>query len=201
MSLKRLCAAQVLARAAHNKEEDAPGEAFDKNNNTTPAPNMQVADYAGENHQIDDLSSKVEFIMQTLAGRQNVVPKYFVSQKGLKGYSPICKNLFRSGLCGKITGGKCKGCPNVDYQPLNVGLLEKHFSGDILLGIYPMLPGDVCNFIAADLDDHEGNKGTGPLADAMAVSAVLTRLGLAHIIFRSKSGTGYHIYIIPKSCN
>jgi hypothetical protein len=104
-----------------------------------------------ENQQKDLL----EAFKLAFRGRTDVVPKYWESN-GNKGYTPVCTNLFRKGVCPKGTAQKtkCSYCPNQSYTDLTDRMLMDHFKGSHILGVYPLLPDNTCHFIAADFDDH-----------------------------------------------
>ena len=59
---------------------------------------------------------KVELFSQTFRGREDVVPRYWESNRtGKKGYSPLCRNEWKEGICHK----PCLTCENADYIPLS----------------------------------------------------------------------------------
>ena len=63
----------------------------------------------------------------------------------------------RSGSAGwmpAVRGGWRKGVPAADreYLPLSEDVLTAHLSGELDLGLYPLLDGDRCWWLAADFD-------------------------------------------------
>ena len=99
---------------------------------------------------------KIALFRKTFMGRVDVVPRYWKSRDGSKqGYAPICRNEWEEGICRK----PCRTCPNAAYVPLSDTLLLDHFRGTHILGCYPLLPDGTLNFIASDLDNHDGGKG------------------------------------------
>jgi len=102
-------------------------------------------------------------------GREDVVPKLFTihdtnGNVTRSGYSPICANFWKD-TCPKKAGQKiaCAKCPSKAYVPLSDELLQEHFAGKHILGVYPLLPDGTCWFLAADFDDHTGTGN--PLPD------------------------------------
>jgi len=136
-------------------------------------------------------------------GREDVVPKLFTihdtnGNVTRSGYSPICANFWKD-TCPKKAGQKiaCAKCPSKAYVPLSDELLQEHFAGKHILGVYPLLPDGTCWFLAADFDDHTGTGN--PLPDVQGYAAALLMAGLTPYVLRSKSGKGYHVYLFFSS--
>lgn len=128
-------------------------------------------------------------------GRQDIVPRYWTSYKtGRSGYSPLCKNEWKTPECGK---GKirnaCHACTNRAYVPLSDPLLHDHFRGKHILGVYPLLPDHTCHFMAADFDNHKGERP--PLEDVLAFHETCQVQDVPCHVLRSKSGRGYHAFV------
>ncbi len=131
---------------------------------------------------------------QVFKGRDDVVPRYYRAKRtGKAGYSPICKNRFKEGVCRL----PCRTCPNPSYVGLSDDLLSQHFNGKEILGVYPLLPDGSCWFVAADFDDHGDNGGPprDPLRDAVEFHACCEAQGVPCYLERSKSGKGFHVWI------
>ena len=58
---------------------------------------------------------------------------------------------------------------------------------------YPLLQDNSCNFIAADFDNHNGDRE--PLQDVKAYCEACQIQDIPCYALRSKSGKGYHVYI------
>ncbi len=65
----------------------------------------------------------------------------------------------------------------------------KHLKGEIGIGIYPLLPGDVCNFLAIDFDKKTYEK------DVSAFWSICDELNVPIYVERSRSGNGAHVWI------
>ena len=136
---------------------------------------------------------KVELFRQTFKAREDVVPRYWESNRtGKKGYSPLCRNEWKEGICHK----PCHTCENADYIPLSDELILKHFKGEHILGIYPLLEDNTCNFVAADFDNHDGQRD--PYKDIKEFYEVCKIQDIPDYVLRSKSGKGFHSYIFFK---
>jgi putative DNA primase/helicase len=137
----------------------------------------------------------LELYKSIFQGRQDVVPELWVSMDGRKGYAPICKNNRVSNKCAILKGinSPCKTCINKEYVPLTDELLQEHLDGKRVLGVYPLLPGNICYFLAGDFDNHTGDKD--PLIDVKAYHQTCSAHQIPCYVFRSRSGAGYHAYI------
>lgn len=136
------------------------------------------------------LEDKIRAFRGVFTGRQNVVPRFWTSKDGKRsGYSPMCKNEWTD-VCRK----PCRTCPNADYIPLSDKLIEDHFKGRHILGVYPLLTDNSCHFVAVDLDNHSGDRN--PLDDVIAYHEVCEVQEIPSHSLRSKSGRGYHVYTL-----
>lgn len=89
---------------------------------------------------------KVKIFMEIFKGRTDLYAKRWTSNKtGKSGYSPVCKNEFSNYKCDKPKV-KCNECPFRELLPVTEEVILGHLKGDITVGIYPLLPGDLCNF-------------------------------------------------------
>ncbi len=139
------------------------------------------------------MKNKINIFKNTFNGRRDVVPKFWESSKtGKSGYSPLCRNEWKV-VCNK----PCRGCTSTDYIQLSDQLILDHFRGNHILGIYPLLKDNTCNFIAGDFDDHNGDRD--PLDDVKAYHEVCQMQDIPCYVLRSKSGKGYHTYIFFNS--
>ena len=95
---------------------------------------------------------KVKIFMEVFKGRTDLYAKRWTNNKtGKSGYSPVCKNDFNVYKCDKPKV-KCNECPYRELMPLTEDIILKQLKGKITIGIYPLLPGDLCNFLAIDFD-------------------------------------------------
>jgi len=134
-------------------------------------------------------SEKIKIFRETFKGRDDVVPRYWQSNSGACGYSPMCRNEWKENTCQK----PCRNCQYADYIPLSDDLLLNHFKGNHIIGVYPLLKSNTCHFIAADFDNHDS--GRDPLSDVKAYYEVCQVQNILIYIARSKSGNGYHGYL------
>jgi len=132
---------------------------------------------------------KVKIFMEIFKGRTDLYAKRWTSNKtGKSGYSPVCKNEFSTYKCDKPRV-KCSECPYRELLPLTEDVVLKHLKGDITIGIYPLLPGDLCNFLAIDFDKKTYEK------DVIAFWNTCDELGIPIYVEKSRSGNGAHVWI------
>ncbi len=97
----------------------------------------------------------------------------------------------RSGWMPAVRGGWRRGLPPTDrdYLPLTTQVLTGHLSGQLEVGLYPMLDGDRCWWLAADFD------GTAAILDALAYLKAARAVGAPAALEVSRSGAGAHVWL------
>lgn len=132
---------------------------------------------------------KVKIFMDIFKGRTDLYAKRWISNKtGKSGYSPVCRNEFSTYKCDKPRV-KCSECPNRILEPLTDEVILKHLRGEITIGIYPLLPADMCNFLAIDFDKRTYEQ------DVTAFWSTCDELNIPIYVEKSRSGNGVHIWI------
>lgn len=133
--------------------------------------------------------AKVKLFRRLFRGREDVYPVRWESQQsGKAGYSPVCANEWRRGICEKPRI-KCSDCNHSVYVPVNDQTIFRHLKGDITAGVYPLLPGDRCYFLAIDFDDADWRE------DARAVLQTCLTHQLPAALEISRSGEGAHLWL------
>lgn len=132
---------------------------------------------------------KVKIFMEVFKGRTDVYSKRWTSSKtGKSGYSPVCKNEFNTYKCDKPRV-KCNECAYRELVPLTEDIVLKHLKGEITIGIYPLLPGDLCNFLTIDFDKTTYEK------DVNEFWNICDEFNIPIYVEKSRSGNGAHIWI------
>lgn len=127
--------------------------------------------------------------MEVIKGRTDLYAKRLTSNKtGKSGYSPVCKNEFSTYKCDKPKV-KCNECPNRILEPLATEIILEHLQGKVAIGIYPLLSGDLCNFLAIDFDKKTYEK------DVIEFWNICDELNIPVYVERSRSGNGAHVWI------
>jgi superfamily II DNA or RNA helicase len=135
------------------------------------------------------VSEKIALFRSLFRGREEVYPHRFVSKKtGKAGYSPVCGNEWARGICEKPRI-KCHACSYQNWLPITDDVIRRHLSGDLVMGIYPMLLDETCHFLAVDFD------GDGWSADALAYLITCRQKNIPVALERSRSGNGGHLWL------
>jgi superfamily II DNA or RNA helicase len=133
--------------------------------------------------------AKVKLFRKLFHGRDDVYPvRWEGQQSGKVGYSPVCANEWRRGVCEKPRI-KCSDCSHSLYVPVTDHVIESHLRGNITAGVYPLLVDDRCHFLAIDFDDDDWRED----ARAVLQTCILNELPAALEI--SRSGNGAHLWL------
>jgi hypothetical protein len=76
-----------------------------------------------------------------------------------------------------------------NYLPLTREVLRSHLSGETHIGLYPLLDGDLCSWLAADFD------GQAALLDGLAYLKAARTWSVPAALEVSRSGVGAHAWI------
>jgi superfamily II DNA or RNA helicase len=149
-------------------------------------------------HQHSSEREKIALFRSLFRGREDVFPhRWHNAKTGKSGYSPVCGNEWVKGICEKPRV-KCSDCPNQRFIPVSDNIVRNHLRGknpddkwgnDFIAGVYPLLPGDACWFLAADFDKDTWKQ------DAVAFLGTCCEHGVPAALERSRSGNGGHIWI------
>ena len=133
--------------------------------------------------------AKVALFRKLFATRHSVFPRLWENPKtGRKGYSPVCDNEWRTGICQKPRV-KCSECLHQKFPPLDERAVEAHLRGKHTLGVYAIAEDNTCRFLAADFD------GEGWRGDVVAYRDAAARSGITVAVERSRSGNGAHAWM------
>ena len=133
--------------------------------------------------------AKVKLFRRLFRGREDVYPaRWEGQQSGKTGYSPVCANEWRRGVCEKPRI-KCSECTHSLYVPVTDHVIVRHLTGDITAGVYPLLADDRCYFLAIDFDDDDWRE------DARAVLQTCLLNNLPAALEISRSGNGAHLWL------
>ncbi len=97
----------------------------------------------------------------------------------------------KAGWLPAVRGGWRKGVPHAEreYLPLTAEVLASHLSGEVHAGLYPLLDGDRCWWLAADFD------GPAAMLDALAYLKAARSLEVRAALEVSRSGVGAHAWV------
>jgi len=132
---------------------------------------------------------KIKLFRRLFNGRNDVYPVRWESKKtGKPGYSPVCANEWRQGVCQK-PAIKCSECQHSLFAPVTDLVIAQHLKGKITAGIYPLLIDDRCHFLAIDFDDADWRE------DAKAILQTCIEYELPVALEISRSGEGAHLWL------
>jgi hypothetical protein len=124
--------------------------------------------------------AKVAFYAALFAARIDVYATRFDNLRTGKG-----------GWVPAVRGGWRKGMRHQDahYLPLTPAVLAAHLKGEVHIGLYPLLDGDKCWWLAADFDGPEA------MFDALMYVKAGRALQVPIALEVSRSGTGAHAWM------
>ncbi len=146
--------------------------------------------------QLSSNAEKIRLFRELFKGREDVYPRRWENSKtGKSGYSPVCGNEWKKGICDKPRV-KCSACQHKAFLPVTDLVIQSHLSGtdyhsntDFVMGVYPMLPDERCWFVAVDFDKAQWQ------SDVQAFSRICQQKQVPHAIEISRSGQGAHIWV------
>src|SRR5215203_1354212 len=134
----------------------------------------------GPAHAGSPAAAKVAFFAGLFAARTDVYAlRWENARTGRGGWTPA------------VRGGWRKGVPAADREhlPLTDEVITAHLSGELELGLYPLLDGDRCQWLAADFD------GPAAMLDALAYLKAARTVGTSAALEVSRSGLGAHVWL------
>lgn len=132
--------------------------------------------------------AKVDLFISYFKGRNDVYPFRWESQNGRSGYSPACWNEWKPKVCNKPRIS-CTECSNKQFKHYDGQAIFDHLKGNQTIGIYPLLENNTTHILAADFDKDDW------IHSVKAFSEACDFYKVPHIIERSRSGNGGHVWI------
>ena len=144
------------------------------------------------------LQEKVKLFRSIFKGREDVFAKRWYSDVTKKsGYQPVCEREWNSEFCDKGKY-KCTECPNRLFASLTDEHIYNHLAGKDnfgrdVVGVYPIMSDNTCNFLCTDFDDKSCEHGFQN--DVLAFVGICKEWEIPCYIERSRSGNGAHVWI------
>jgi len=133
---------------------------------------------------------KIQIFKNLFKGRENVFAmRWEKKDKSASGYTPVCLNEWKQGLCNKLLRKKCKDCDYKEYAQFGNQYIEQHLIGNKIYGIYPLLENNSSYFLVADFDGDEWKN------NAVSYLKKCREYNLPAYLERSRSGNGGHAWI------
>ena len=125
-------------------------------------------------------AAKVAFFAALFAARTDIhALRWENNRTGKAGWLPAVRGGWRKGVRHE----------DRDYLPLTAEVITAHLSGEIHLGLYPLLDGDRCWWLAADFD------GPAAMLDALAYLKAARAADVPATLEVSRSGVGAHAWL------
>lgn len=138
-------------------------------------------------------SEKIKIFRNLFNGKEDVFAVRWEKQdKSAGGYTPVCLNEWKQGLCNKLQRRKCKDCGNKAYARFSDYYAEQHLRGNKCYGIYPLLQDNTSYFIVADFDGKKWQE------ESVKFLKCCQKYNLSAYLERSRSGNGGHVWIFFK---
>ena len=154
-------------------------------------------------HTVNRQSSpqeKIDLFKLLFSGRQDVFAlRWFNAKTNKSGYSPVCGNKWLSGKCD-LKKYSCASCPYKLPVALTDNYIYNHLAGKDefcrdVIGLYPLMEGNLCKFLAMDFDSHASNNQDTWEDDILAVHKTFSDFEINSYIEISRSGNGGHLWI------
>ena len=136
----------------------------------------------------NNFQANIKLFKSLFKGRQDVFAIRW-EKENKSGYMPAYffdPYMFRK---HKISGGTFQNYSDKKYLQLTDLEIEKHFSGEQHIGIYPLLQDNTSCFIAADFDKENW------FEECKLLIAACSAKGIPAYLERSRSGKGGHVWI------
>lgn len=121
------------------------------------SPESEAADTFTPSHPLVNRSSaaqeKINLYTSLFIGRQDIFAlRWYNAKSNKSGYSPVCENKWQRGKCD-MKKYSCATCPFKLPVPLSDRYIFNHLAGKDaacrdVIGLYPLIEGDVCRFLA-----------------------------------------------------
>ncbi len=186
---------ETLAENAFLRAENSQLRRFDEKIKQSSPPSLPTSpivytpkSFSSQVNNKSPVEEKITLFRSLFRGREDVYPKRWESKNNNCGYSPVCSNEWNPLFCEKPRV-KCGKCKNRQHVALTDKVIYDHLAGKHTIGVFPILQGDMCWFLAADFD------GGDWVEDATAFQETCHDLNVSAALERSRSGNGGHVWI------
>ena len=135
-------------------------------------------------HQASDPEAKIALFRSLFRGREDVYAVRWDAPDGRAGYMPRADRDWKAYSASKPENRKKVDRKTRKYWPLTEEVIRKHLTGEITVGIYPLLLDETCWFLAVDFDKKNWQ------LDGAAFLAACSEMAVPASLERSRSGNG-----------
>ena len=160
-----------------------------------------AAEIQSEINNRSPVEAKIALFRSLFKGREDLYAKRFESgTTGKSGYQPACRHEWVRGICEKPRI-RCGTCGQRAFEPVSDEVIRCHLAGfssgengwgrasPFVMGIYPLLQDETCNFLAVDFDKEAWREDAGAFMETCKLE------GIDAVLERSRSGNGGHVWI------
>lgn len=145
-----------------------------------PGPEQQASTHPRLLSQASSARAKVDFFRDLFRARADVYAvRWNNSRTGQAGWMPAVEGGWRKGMERS----------SVNHLALTAEVIAEHLAGQKHIGLYPLLPGDRTNWLAADFD------GPQAMLDALAYLKAARANAVPAALEVSQSGLGAHVWV------
>ena len=143
---------------------------------------------------------KINLFKSLFIGREDVFAlRWSNAKSGKNGYSPVCENKWQSDKCD-MKKYSCADCPfklpvRLSEQYIFNHLAGRDFACRDVIGLYPLMEGNLCQFLALDFDSHDKTVPFQWKSNILAVKKVCNEYSIPSYMEISRSGNGAHLWI------
>lgn len=149
---------------------------------------LPTGDRNAVNH-LSDPELKIALFRSLFRGREDVYAIRWVSPDGRYGYAPKADRDWKAYSASRPEDRKKVDRKTRKLRPLTDEVIREHLTGDVTIGIYPLLLDETCWFLAVDFDKKSWQ------LDAAAFLATCGAMAVPAALERSRSGKGGHVWI------
>ncbi len=153
---------------------------------THPAQNIEPAAVESKDERA---RKRIALFRNLFHGREDVYARRWENPDGRSGYAPAALKNWKA-----INSSRPEDRKKVDrntrkFLPLSDMVIENHLLGKETIGIYPLLAGETCWFLAVDFDKKTWGE------DSRAFLETCQEVNVPAVLERSRSGNGGHVWI------
>lgn len=133
--------------------------------------------------------AKVRLFRELFRAREDVYAVRWESPDGRKGYAPKSERNWEAYRSAAPQDRRRVDRETRKYLPLTDDVFQAHLRGELVVGVYPLLPDKTCWFLAADFDKASWEDDCHAFLETCRQWKVPTSLE------RSRSGKGGHVWL------